>query len=128
MICEQWLPIPGYSDYAVSNVGRVRRVTGGRGTRTGLLKLHQTGGRRKSYLQVSLRSNGRSRTWNVHQLVAITFLGDRREEGFTVDHLDENPRNNVVTNLAWVTPTRNFVRGAHKRWRKARASDPAPWE
>lgn len=38
----------------------------------------------------------------VHRLVAYTWLGDKRNEKYTIDHIDSNKRNNKVSNLRWV--------------------------
>ena len=39
----------------------------------------------------------------VHRLVAYTWLGDKRNEKYTVDHINSNKRDNRVKNLRWVT-------------------------
>ena len=35
----------------------------------------------------------------VHRLVAYTWLGDRRNEKYTVDHINSNKRDNSIKNL-----------------------------
>lgn len=44
----------------------------------------------------------------VHQLVALTFLGPR-PKGQEVRHLDGDPLNNAVTNLAYGTRSENIL-------------------
>lgn len=39
----------------------------------------------------------------VHRLVAYTWLGDRRNEKYTIDHINSNKRDNSVRNLRWVS-------------------------
>ena len=44
----------------------------------------------------------------VHRLVACTFITNPDKKKYTiVNHIDENPQNNHITNLEWVTPTQN---------------------
>ena len=38
----------------------------------------------------------------LHRLVAYTWLGDKRNEKYTIDHIDSNKRNNCISNLRWV--------------------------
>ena len=38
----------------------------------------------------------------VHRLVAYTWLGDRRNEKYNIDHINSNKRDNSVKNLRWV--------------------------
>ena len=40
---------------------------------------------------------------SVHRLVAYTWLGDKRNEKYTVDHINSNKRDNSVKNLRWVS-------------------------
>lgn len=77
MIDETWLPVVGYPDYSVSDLGRVRsesrvnkfgKIIGGR-----ILKpMWSTTG----YQQVNLGSGtGKVRTMQVHRLVMAAFVG-----------------------------------------------------
>ena len=38
----------------------------------------------------------------VHRLVAYTWLGDKRNEKYNIDHINSNKRDNSVKNLRWV--------------------------
>ena len=38
-----------------------------------------------------------------HRLVAYTWMGGRRNEKYTIDHINSNKRDNRVKNLRWVT-------------------------
>ncbi len=38
----------------------------------------------------------------VHRLVAYTWLGDKRNEKYNIDHINSNKRDNSVRNLRWV--------------------------
>lgn len=112
----EWRRIPG-TPYAASSDGRIRREDPGRGAMVGhVLAQHGGGGRRGKYLRVSLSIDGKRMTRNVHMLVAIAFHGDRRAEGMTVDHADEDPENNVASNLRWIPSRHNYRNGSLKRW------------
>lgn len=38
----------------------------------------------------------------VHRLVAYTWLGDKRNEKYNIDHINSNKRDNSIKNLRWV--------------------------
>ena len=93
-----WLPIPGYEDYDVSDEGQVRSRK--RGTPR-LLRLQAAGDRRR-YRKVSLPVDQKY----VHHLVAEAFIGPR-PDGMEVRHLDGDPTNNCLDNLAYGTSAEN---------------------
>jgi len=111
---ERWEPVRGWPHYEVSSLGRVRSIertllcNDGR-TRTyrGKLVKGQTD-KKIGYIRVMLydRSSFIGRT--VHTLVADAFL-PRRAKGQEVRHLDGNPGNNRVKNLAWGTRSENSL-------------------
>ena len=93
---EQWIPVPDYPDYQVSNLGRIASLK--RGVFK-ILKLHPN---TDGYLGFSIWSNGKNKTFYIHRLVARCFLGQPLD--FTeVDHIDRNRSNNTATNLRYVT-------------------------
>lgn len=100
---EAWAFIPGYEGaYQASSLGRVRSVNrtiirGGRPVRLRGVLLAQTTGN-KGYKQVNL-ANGTTR--RVHRLVAAAFLGS--QDALQVRHLDGDPANNRLENLAYGT-------------------------
>lgn len=94
---EVWVPIVGFSNYAVSNYGRVENVKTGRE-----LKPYFTG---KGYLQVKLFSNGVRRPKYVHRLVAQAFFL-YYEEGVAVCHKNGIFTDNGVFNLTLGGPCR----------------------
>ena len=103
---ERWLPVPGYEGrYDVSDLGRGRSwVSPGRRTQPRILKSSPTSA---GYLAVSLtRGDGRKTTRTIHSLVAAAFLGPR-PAGQEVRHLDGNPLNNTLGNLAYGTRSEN---------------------
>jgi len=38
----------------------------------------------------------------VHRLVAYTWLGDKRNEKYNIDHINSNKRDNSIKNLRWI--------------------------
>lgn len=109
---ESWAPVVGYEGfYEVSNLGRVRsvekRVRTARGTRLRPSVVRKLSANPRGYLTVNLsRGEAGSRTQHVHTLVLSAFVGPR-PEGMEARHLDGNPANNSIANLAWGTHSEN---------------------
>lgn len=100
---EEWRPIPGYErTYEVSSLGRVKSLSRTT-TRGGLRKLHVSG---TGYWAVSLIQGGRSRTWPVHQLVALAFIGEP-PEGLEIRHLNGDSLDSRAVNLEYGTAREN---------------------
>ena len=101
---ERWLPVPRWEGiYDVSDWGRVwgvRRERTRGGIRT-LVKNSPAG-----HLAVALYGNGRRERWLVHRLVLAAFVGPC-PEGMEVRHLDGDPTNNSLDNLAYGTKGEN---------------------
>ena len=107
--------IPGYEGlYKVSNFGDViscsRLVYTGRGSKRRLIsqkekKLNTSD--RKGYKVVNLRKDGKTRTLGVHRLVLWAFVG-KQEVGIEVRHLNSNPSDNRLVNLAYGTKSDNM--------------------
>jgi len=64
----------------------------------------------RGYLRVCLCSYGKRKMFRIHCLVAEVFIGPR-PAAHVVAHLDGNPGNNNIGNLAYTTHTENM---AHK--------------
>lgn len=98
---EEWRDIPNYEGlYQVSNLGRVKSSYGkGRFLET------DRGG---EYHSVCLSKKGKAKTFRVHVLVAICFLG-HEPSGYhvLVDHKDDDKKNNNVENLQLITLREN---------------------
>lgn len=95
---EEWRT---YKDtvYAISNFGFVRNVV------TDLILSSTI--TRQGYHRISLWENRKSRTVAVHRLVAEMFL-EQPDGANVVNHIDGNPGNNRVDNLAWTTISENI--------------------
>lgn len=99
---EEWKDINGYEGYyQVSNLGRVKSLPGQRGTTYRKERILTKCLTRDGYEKVRLQHEGTDRTARVHRLVAEAFIPnpDNKE---TVNHIDGNKLNNVVSNLEWV--------------------------
>lgn len=102
---EEWRTVEGYPAYEVSDQGRVRSHQTHRGN-PGPRFLNPGRGS-KGYLTVTLSAGGPGRTFKVHTLVTRAFLGPM-PQGLEVRHLDSNPANNKVENLAYGTYEENL--------------------
>lgn len=97
----EWRPIPGYEAYYhASDSGLIWTVR-----KCQLLVQNRTGG---GYLQVTLSVGGKTCSVHVHQLIALTFIGER-PPGMEVLHGDGNIRtDNAKTNLRYGTRSENL--------------------
>ena len=126
---EIWKDIEGYEGlYEVSSYGRVKSLGqfvnhnyGGYAYRKGrILKPANNG---QGYLQVVLYKNGYKKTFKVHRLVAEAFL-DNPDNLPCVNHRDENPLNNIVSNLEWCTVKYNVNYGTGLKRMSEKLSKP----
>lgn len=93
--------IPGFPRYCVGDDGSVWSSCRGNWMR---LKSAPAGD--MGYLKVNLCRTGRMFNRYIHQLVLVSFVGDR-PDGMEVRHLDGNHLNNRAGNLAWGTSLEN---------------------
>jgi hypothetical protein len=113
---EQWLPVPDYPGYEVSDRGRVRSLDREVRSRWGTPKtlkgkiLSQTmvGGSEDvgRYPACVLYRDGKRWQVMVHVLVLMVFVGPR-PDGAWGCHRDDDPTNNYLGNLYWGTPSEN---------------------
>lgn len=114
---EIWKDIPNYEGmYQVSNLGNVkslkRYVKGkieNRLQKENILSKRLVGDIRNQYYAVTLCNNKDRKQIKVSVLVAMAFLNHTSNgyAGFTVDHIDNNPLNNNLTNLQVITKREN---------------------
>lgn len=110
---EIWKDIIGYEGhYQVSNLGNVKRLERkdslGRKLKEKVLKERVN---LNGYHYALLSLNGSAHNKLVHRLVAIAFIPNPHNYP-QVNHIDENPSNNCITNLEWVSPKQNANHGS----------------
>lgn len=109
---EIWKPIPGYLNYKVSNLGRVKSIDrcvhkNGDFRNGHILKPIK---KKRGYLEVNLSERGKRKACKIHRLVMLAFVGDC-PEGIQVNHIDEDKTNNRLDNLEYVTQIENCNHG-----------------
>ena len=110
-MAEQWLPVPGFNGYEVSNFGKVRsldRWVSAKDNRKPRFWAGQELTPGTSNASGHLRVVLNRRSYYVHRLVLTAFVGPC-PEGMEACHNDGNPRNNALENLRWDTRKGNFA-------------------
>lgn len=93
----------GKFDYQITNFGEIYRVNSD-GERTKVkLRVH----RGYNTLTLFSKSKGGIKNWKVSRLVYKTFVG-HIPDGYVVDHINNNPLQDWVTNLRCVTNSENI--------------------
>ena len=106
---EKYLPIEGFPDYLVTSQGRVLSLKDNKGNdRIKELKPQIIN---SGYLTVVLYKNGKQYRKTIHRLVAQAFIPNPDNKP-QVNHIDENKRNNHVSNLEWATAKENINYGS----------------
>lgn len=89
---EEWKKIDNFNNYSISNMGNIRNDNTNR-----ILKVKKCN---NDYLSITLYNKKLIKTFYVHRLVAIHFILNTENKP-TVNHIDRNKSNNIVTNLEW---------------------------
>lgn len=98
--------VVGYEGlYKVTLCGRVWSIRSNR-----FLKAHMDS---SGYLQVSLTKDKHRKLTLLHRVVASSFI-DNPDNLATVDHIDNNPLNNSVDNLQWLSAKDNMFKSRAK--------------
>lgn len=107
-----WKDISGYEGiYQISNTGEVKRISSydsrGHLRKERILKKQISN---KGYYQIGLHIDGQETKFLIHQLVGKAFL--KNPNNYTeINHKDENPKNNLVSNLEWCSRKYNVNYG-----------------
>lgn len=111
---EIWKTINNFSNYKISNYGRVKRKkhknSCGYLLQEKLINGHTTHG----YKYVNLTKNGETSGLRVHRLVAEAFIPNPNNLP-QVNHKDENKLNNKAENLEWCNAKYNINYGNHNK-------------
>lgn len=110
---ENWKPLPGYEEfYEVSDEGRIRSTGTTRFRKNGVPYTHRSkilkpSTSEKGYKRVILyKPEASPKTMTLHRAVLLAFRPGPAE-GAIIRHLDGDPGNNDLRNLAWGSPAEN---------------------
>ena len=112
---EKWKDVIGYEGkYRISNLGNVKSTSRHVRLQNGLLmklpdRVLKTMNR-SGYRMVNLFKDGKTKSVNVHRLVALSFIPNPDNLPF-VNHKDEVRSNNEVSNLEWCSCKYNLNYG-----------------
>ncbi|AQQ20238.1 MULTISPECIES: HNH endonuclease [Burkholderia] len=106
---ERWKPVLDFPDYAISDYGRVKRLTTRTRAKAGSILKPCNRSKDRPYPSVDLSRNGKRRTQMIHILVARAFLGPAPFVGAEVNHIDGDKTNPHFRNLEWVTSSGNSL-------------------
>lgn len=119
-MCEQMRDVVGYEGlYEVSSYGRVfskeKTVPTKNGyTRSYPYKEMKQQVNENGYLTVTLCKQGKRKVIPVHRLVALAFIPNPNGKP-QVNHIDEDKKNNMLSNLEWVTNKENHDYGTARQ-------------
>jgi hypothetical protein len=95
---EIYLPIKGYPNYSVSNIGNVQNIRSKR-----ILKCAIS---TRGYKYVDLCNKGNNKKMKIHRLVADAFIQNKNNKN-CVDHINHDITDNNAENLRWATNKEN---------------------
>lgn len=103
---EEWKIVHASPSYAVSSLGRVKRIAPYRSTKVGrLLTLYLD---KDGYPTVRLSERGKVQFFRVSRLVTTAFHGDPPSPRHIAAHGNGVRSDNRATNLRWATEEENF--------------------
>ena len=117
---EVWKPIKGYENlYEVSNLGNIKSlsreiITSNNKKYFTKCKILKKDISNKGYYRVIFKINKKSKHYSVSRLVAEAFIPNPNNLP-CVNHKDENPLNNCVSNLEWCTHKYNMNYGTRNQ-------------
>lgn len=105
---EEWKQYLDFSNYLISNKGRVRNVATNR-----ILKPTLASG----YLKVRLSKDGKAKDLLIHKLVYALWNDEPYLEGrvMIIDHIDANKTNNCIENLRKVSNSENVLAALYEQ-------------
>ena len=115
---EDWAPIEGFGNYEISEKGKIRsktRKVWHKGSKVhmkirGKMMRQRWNKICKCYFLDLIDDDKKRRTVYPHKETAKAFLANKDKAKTMIVHLDNNPRNNHVDNLQWMTAS------DHMKW------------
>lgn len=103
---EEWEPIPSFSRYEASTLGRLRSLNYKNSGMVIVLKpaINKDG----YYCTMLLNDNNKYCSWKVHKFITLAFYGVV-PDGLEVNHIDGVKINNRIDNLEYVTRSENIL-------------------
>lgn len=103
MVKEEWRDIEEFKGlYQISNLGKVRSLERHINTRTYPSQIMKSFVGNNNCVMVRLRQKGKKQVKrSVAKLVLMAFVGKPPDIAKSVKHIDGDPRNNCIDNLAW---------------------------
>ena len=96
---ENWFDLKDYEEYYLINKnGEIKSK------RTNQILKNKTD--KNNYLRIGLCKNSNPITYLLHRLLALQFIPNTNDYPL-VDHFDNNPSNNDLSNLRWITYSGN---------------------
>ena len=126
-LVETWKPVEGYElQYEISSFGRVKSLSRMRLSKGGSFapideKILKQKTSKCGYRVVHLRDGDRESHPSVHRLVAEAFIPNLFSKP-TVNHVDGNKSNNMISNLEWSTHTEQMKHAAELNLLEVRGS------
>lgn len=108
---EKWCHVKEYEGiYIISNFGRVISLARKYVPFDKKLKPTLSG----KYLTVKLYKDGKGKTFTIHSLMAISFWDFKSNYTEVIDHKDNNPLNNNLSNLQIITQRKNVIKNTNR--------------
>ena len=109
---EEWKSITGFSNYIISNNGKIKSINYNKTGKSKELIPHKLS---NGYLGVTLYDDTKKpHMLLIHRLVAITFIPNPNNYKI-INHIDENRNNNFVDNLEWCDYKYNLNYGTRNK-------------
>jgi hypothetical protein len=99
---EFYIKLNDFPNYEISNFGKVKNVKSGKILTNVISK--------RGYFVVKLVNGPVRKTKTIHRLLGIYFLNSSIDGNFIVDHIDNNPLNNNLSNLQITTKRINSTK------------------